>query len=181
MGTLRPLRKQQRVTEVSRLHPQKIRLTSKTVKSLLVSQFPADFTILVGNCKYCQTMVTLTCGSGTVAGSRMVGTDPPNWLIKLEQSDSPSLEANMAKHMSSVLWYSTSRAGCGGCGELHHGGSASGWTHPDDCDHRSPHQSSRKISDQHHEHRRSFWSWNVTLVYFYRYPDAAWWQHIRSK
>ena len=33
---------------------------------------PAMLTILVGNCKYYQTVVTLTCGSGAVAGSRMV-------------------------------------------------------------------------------------------------------------
>ena len=28
------------------------------------------------NCKYYQNVVTPTCGSGAVAGSRMVGTDP---------------------------------------------------------------------------------------------------------
>ena len=51
-------------------------LHSGPKRSQLVSQFPADFTILVGNCKYYQNVATLTCGLGAVAGSGMVGTDP---------------------------------------------------------------------------------------------------------
>ena len=51
-------------------------LHSRPKRSWLVSQFQADFTILVGNCKYYQNVATLTCGSGAVAGSGMVGTDP---------------------------------------------------------------------------------------------------------
>ena len=38
--------------------------------------FPADFTILVGNCKYYQNVTMLTCGSGAIAGSGMGGTYP---------------------------------------------------------------------------------------------------------
>ena len=32
--------------------------------------------LFFGNCKYYQNVATLTCGSGSVAGSGMVGTDP---------------------------------------------------------------------------------------------------------
>ena len=51
-----------------------------------------------GNSKYYQNVATLTCGSGAVAGSRKVGTDPfmrvsvkakpaLNWPSLLKQSD----------------------------------------------------------------------------------------------
>ena len=44
-------------------------LHSRPKRSEIVSQFPADFTLLLGNCKYYQNVGTLTCGSGAFAGS----------------------------------------------------------------------------------------------------------------
>ena len=84
-------------TVTTKLHRYIILLTSNLLQtplhsrlkpSLLVSLFQADFTILVGNCKYYQNVATLTCGSGAVAGSSMGGTDP---LTRVSVEAKPAL------------------------------------------------------------------------------------------
>ena len=52
-------------------------------------QFPADFTILAGNCKYYQTTGTLIGGSGAVAASGMVETDP---FMRVSVEAKPALQ-----------------------------------------------------------------------------------------
>ena len=61
---------------ISRLFTVTTKFHLNIISIKFVSQFPADFTILIGNCIYTQTAVTVTCGSGAVAGSGTVGTDP---------------------------------------------------------------------------------------------------------
>ena len=76
-------------------------LHSGPKRSQLVSQFPSDFTILVGNCKYNQNVATLTCGSGAVAGSGMVGTDP---FMRVSVEAKPALYWLYLLKQSEVKW-----------------------------------------------------------------------------
>ena len=63
--------------------------------------FPAEFTILVGNCKYYQTPATLTCGSGAVARSGMVETYP---FMRVSVEAKPALYWPWLLKQSDVKW-----------------------------------------------------------------------------
>lgn len=49
-------------------------------------QIEASMTTLVGNCKHCQNVVTLTFGSGAVDGPRRVRSDLFTVLLELGQN-----------------------------------------------------------------------------------------------
>ena len=84
-------------------------IAQQTEAELTAFQFQADFTILVGNWKYCQHVATLICGSGAVAGSGMVGTFTTvkgsglYWLSLLKQSN-----VKWLAHTYKLIWTAAS-------------------------------------------------------------------------